>query len=100
MEKLKILPLGMVCIYFCKVMILNALSLNDAIGLLSLCSLAAIFEIMDKRVSNTKMVQEFSSVKEEMLKSMEHRTKDIDDLKSSLASVKIGQGFKQVNRTY
>jgi len=90
MEKLtKVLPLGLFCAFSLKLMILGA-QLTDSIVLLVLAGYSAYhqFKSVD---GNIKEFQE--KLKEQELRIAE-KSKEIEDVKALLSSVKLGQQIR------
>lgn len=89
MEKLKYIPLGLFSVYFLKISLQTA-TLSDAAILLILGSIAAFYEFK----SNDKKLLELESQISEIQKTTDLKLKDLDGVKSQVASIKLANNYK------
>lgn len=100
MKIFKYIPVALVFVYFFKCLFKSP-STEDAIVLISLVFLASIYSWVEKHKSNTEIANKYKELQEFCKKELaikeEVQTKiqaDIDNLKSSVASVKMSAGLK------
>lgn len=105
MEKLplKYIPLGLLGVFLTKSLIISTTSLNEVLMLALLVGLTAFLEL---RVENKKLKELLayfdarSNAIDEQLKLLRDKNstqdKTLDDLKTSVTSVKISNGFKSI----
>lgn len=92
-NKIKYLPLGAFALYFLKVS-LQPVTLTEAAILLILGSIAAFYEFKsaDKKLANLE--QRLIDQEKEFKALKEFYSKDIDSVKSHIASIKLSTGYR------
>jgi hypothetical protein len=90
MLKLKsALPLALFCLYFIKTLIRPA-GYEDAVILLVLGSIAAFYEFKSSETKITNLENQMTKLGE----TIELRNKEVDSIKSAVASMKLAQGMR------
>lgn len=92
MEKiqLKYLPMALLLTYLTKALIVNTASLSDVLIIAVLAGLTAFYELQ----MSTKVVKEITLQMKELHDRSDKQDKIIDDMRNSVASVKITSGFR------
>lgn len=88
----KSIPLVAFCLYFLKISILPS-GYTEASILLILGSLAAFFEFK----SNDKLVQALEDKLNQQQKELDLKSKDIESIKSHIASMKLSSSLRPLN---
>lgn len=89
----RFLPLATFSIYFAKITLQPSTSYPEALILLILGSIAAYFEYKHQSGRMESMEKQIT----EMNKDLQEKLKDIDAIKSSMASLKLQNGMRQLN---
>jgi hypothetical protein len=90
MLKLKsALPLALFCLYFIKTLIRPS-GYEDAVILTVLGSIAAFYEFKSSEVKIINLEKQMTKLNEDL----ELRNKEIDSIKSAVASMKLAQGMR------
>lgn len=90
MNKLKnILPLVLFCLYFIKTLV-HPTGYEDAVILTVLGSIAAFYEYKSSDIKLTNLEKNMTKLSEDI----ELRNKEVDSLKSAVASMKLAQGMR------
>lgn len=89
----KYTPLTIFCVYFAKIAIQPSSSYPEALILLILGSIAGYFEYKHQSGRMESMEQQINQIN----KDMQEKLRDIEALKSSMASLKLQNGMRTVN---
>lgn len=89
----RFLPLAIFCVYFTKVCFQSSTSYPEALILLILGSVAGYFEYKHQSGRMESMEKQLN----EMNRDLQEKLKDLDAIKSSMASLKLQNGMRQLN---
>lgn len=91
MEKIKFLPIGLLCAYVLKLIMLGT-NFPEMGVVFALTAYVAMKDYMDKH----KKVQEMSEIINKQNEVLAKMATEVDAIKTSMVGLKMNQGFKKV----
>ena len=91
MEKVKFLPIGLLCVYVLKLIVLGT-NFPEMGVVFALTAYVAIKDYMDKHKKIQDMVEVINKQNEVIAKMVT----EVDAIKTSMVGLKMNQGFKKV----
>jgi Rieske Fe-S protein len=91
MEKVKFLPIGLLCVYVLKLIVLGT-SFPEMGVVFALTAYVGMKDYMDKH----KKVQEMSEIIIKQNEVISKMVVEVDAIKTSMVGLKMNQGFKKV----